>query len=186
MFVNCAAQIDLWDAKTERALSLVKSLLDDSVDTDGVSLTGLTFVLAARSSADLVEHQPKPGRVSRDYYLRDLMELRSRARVDPFTTTRHADGPAHWASWQAETARLAGQPSLKLWGAAAAEWDRLSRPHDAAYCRWRGAQVYRANGHGSAALRLLRSAAHQAREHVPLLAAITATREQAGWAPRFD
>ena len=86
------------------------------------------------------------------------MELRARAAVDPFTTTTRADGPAHGASWQAETARLAGQPSLELWATAAGEWDKLSRPHDAAYCRWRGAQVALATGQGTIALRLLRRA----------------------------
>ncbi len=83
------------------------------------------------------------------------------------------------ASWQAETARLAGQPSLELWATAAGEWDKLSRPHDAAYCRWRGAQVALATDQGTIALRLLRRAAREAREHVPLSTAIAETTEKA-------
>ena len=136
-------------------------------------------MLAARAAADVVEHDPQAGRI-RGEYLRDLMELRSRAPGDPFTTTSPADGPALRASWQAETARLAGQPSLELWATAAGEWDKLSRPHDAAYCRWRGAQIALATGQGTIALRLLRRAAREARKHVPLSAAIAETTEKAG------
>ena len=88
------------------------------------------------------------------------------------------------ASWQAETARLAGQPSLELWATAAGEWDKLSRPHDAAYCRWRGAQVALATDQGTIALRLLRRAAREGREHVPLSAAIAETTEKARRAPQ--
>jgi hypothetical protein len=111
--------------------------------------------------------------------VRDLTELKARAAVDPFSTPTPADVPALGSSWQAETARLAGQPSLELWATAAGEWDRLSRPHDAAYCRWRGAQEALATGQGTVALRLLRRAARDAREHVPLSAAIAQTTEKA-------
>ena len=175
--VNHAALVDLWDARPERALSLVMPFLEESVSTEGVSLVGPSFVLAARSAADVVEHEPQAGRVRADS-LRDVTELRARARVDPFTTTNRADGPAHLATWQAETARLAGQPSLEMWATAAGEWDTLGRPHDAAYCRWRGAQVALATGQGTVAMRLLRRAAREAREHVPLSAAIAETTDK--------
>ncbi len=181
-FVNYAALLELWDARPERAMSLVMPFLEDSVSTDGVSLVGPTFVLAARSAADVVEHEARAGRARGDS-LRDVMELRARARVDPFTTTNRADGPAHRATWQAETARLAGQPSLELWATAAGAWDKLSRPHDAAYCRWRGAQAALAIDQGTIALRLLRRAVREAREHVPLSAAIAETTEKARRAP---
>ena len=181
--VDYAARVDLWDAKPEQALSLVKPFLDDHVSTQAVSLTGLSFVLAARAAADLVEHEPRAGRV-RAGHLRDLMELHSRAHVDPFAATSRSDVPALGASWHAEIARLAGQPSLELWAAAAGEWDRLGRPHDAAYCRWRGAQVALSTGQGTIALRLLRRAASEAREHVPLSAAIAETTENARRTPQ--
>ena len=45
------------------------------------------------------------------------------------------------------------------WVAAAAAWDRLTRPYDAAYCRWRGAQVALATAQGTLAGRLLKRAA---------------------------
>ena len=112
------------------------------------------------------------------------MDLRARAGArHPFTTTTRADGPAQAASWQAETARLAGQPALELWATAAARGNSLSRPHDAAYCRWRGAQVALATGQGTIAVRLLRRAAREAREHVPLSTAIAETTERTRRAP---
>ena len=54
-------------------------------------------------------------------------------------------------------------------------WDRLHRPHDAAYYRWRGAQAAIANGQGTIAAKLLRRAARDAREHVPLASVIAET-----------
>ena len=57
----------------------------------------------------------------------------------------------------------------------ATQWDLIGRPHDAAYCRWRGAQVALRHGSGHVAARLLKKAATDAREHVPLSEAIAAT-----------
>jgi hypothetical protein len=71
-------------------------------------------------------------------------------------------------------ARLADRQSVDQWVTAAAEWDKLDRPHDAAYCRWRAAQVAFATGQATTAAALLRRAARQAREHVPLLEVIAA------------
>jgi len=64
---------------------------------------------------------------------------------------------------------------LELWAETARRWDRLGRLPDAAYCRWRGAQVALTAGQGTIALRLLRRAAREAREHVPLSLAIAET-----------
>jgi hypothetical protein len=58
---------------------------------------------------------------------------------------------------------------------AATAWGHLGRPHAAAYCRWRAAQVALREGRGVVAARLLRRAASDAREHVPLSRAIAET-----------
>ena len=172
--VNYLALVDLWNARPEQALGQVKPFLEDWVRTRAASLVGATFVLAARSAADVIESHPQPARVRADY-LQDLVELHALAVADPFTSTGRADGLAQRASWQAETARLAGRPSLQLWATAAAEWDKLDRPHDAAYCRWRAAQVALTTAQATTAVRLLRRAARQASEHVPLSALIAET-----------
>ena len=94
--VNYAALVDLWDGAPERALSLVKPFLDDCPSAPRrPHLLGPTFVLAARAAADIVEHDPQPGRVRGDY-LRDLMELHARAPVDPFTSDQPRRRPGSW------------------------------------------------------------------------------------------
>ena len=65
--------------------------------------------------------------------------------------------------------------TVDVWLEAAAGWDDLGRPHRAAYCRWRAAQVARATGQAGLAAKLLRRAARDAREHLPLMTWIRAT-----------
>ncbi len=183
--VEYVASIDLWGGEPERALALLHQFLDEVVGTGMDPLLGSTFLLAARAAGDIAERESLTG-ASSDAHVPDLLRLRGRASEDPRATTNQGEGPANGRSWQAETARLAGQPSLPLWAAAASEWDRINRPHDAAYCRWRGAQAALATGQGTTARRMLRQAARQAREHVPLSAAITQTARQARPTPHSD
>ena len=133
------------------------------------------LALAARAAADVADASRHSDATRRD--VRDqLHQLLEQAQIDPFARSGCFEArPAHGAAWAAETARLVGRPSLELWSEAARHWDRLGRPHDAAYSRWRGAQVALATGQGTVAARLLRRAARDAREHVPL-AAIAETR----------
>jgi hypothetical protein len=177
--VDYVASIDLWGGEPERALALLQPFLDEVVGTGVDSLLASTFLLAARAAADIAERDSRT-KARSDSYLPNLRRLLDRASEDPFTTSSGADGPAQHRAWHAETARLAGQRSLPLWSTAASEWDQVNRPHDAAYCRWRGAQAALATGHGTVALRVLRHAARQAREHAPLSVAITETKAQAG------
>ena len=128
---------------------------------------GAVLALAARAAADVADAAGASDATRRE--LRDqLHRLLEQAQVDPFARSGCFDArPAQGAAWAAETARLVGRPSLELWADGRRHWDRLGRPHDAAYCRWRGAQVALATGQGTVAARLLRRAARDAREHVP-------------------
>ena len=83
-----------------------------------------------------------------------------------------ADALATERSWQAELARLSGTATIESWITAATEWDKLTRPHDSAYCRWRAAQVALRDGQGTVAARILKRATSDARTHVPLSAEI--------------
>ena len=95
---------------------------------------------------------------------------------DPFAASDvYAVRAALRVCWAAELARLAGAASLEHWAAATAEWEKIDRPHDSAYCRWRGAQAALAAGQASTATKLLRRAERDAREHVPQFEAIRAT-----------
>ena len=98
--------------------------------------------------------------------------MRAHAVRDPL-----ANDPGHAATWLAELERIAGPAKVEHWAKAATEWDRLSHPHDAAYCRWRAAQLALATSQGSVAARLLRRAATDAGEHVPLRQMVAATAQ---------
>ena len=94
---------------------------------------------------------------------------------DPFAAPAVRADLATAPQWAAELARVRGEDTVDGWLAAVGSWDHVARPHDAAYCRWRAAQVALREGQGTVAARLLKKAALDAREHVPLSQAIAAT-----------
>lgn len=180
-FVKVATQVDLWSGHAKTAYDRLLGILDETLDTDDAEWMGVSFVLAARAAADHAEAGPAADQptIRRDL-LEQLRALRRRARTDPLgVDTVPAQRFAYAATWNAELARLAGAQTIELWVAAAAEWDKVTRPHESAYCRWRGAQVANTTGHATLAGKLLRRAARDATEHVPLLEAIQATRSGA-------
>ena len=73
-------------------------------------------------------------------------------------------------TWQAEWRRLSGESNASLWEQAAAAWDAITHPHEADYARWRQAEALLTlpSGRASAAA-VLRTAADQATQHVPLV-----------------
>ena len=169
------AAVHLWCGRPRAGFErLVASLRDLISATDPLVHVAGLFVLAARAAADLADSGMVTA-ATRPELLGELEDLLARAATDPFAVHPYAARPALAATWAAETARLAGTPTVEHWVAAAREWDRLTRPHDAAYCRWRAAQVALSTGQGGTAHRLLRRAEVDAREHVPLLAAIRKT-----------
>jgi tetratricopeptide (TPR) repeat protein len=182
---ECAADpatVDLWSGRPAVALEHLGEVLGETVELDDpLPELGNLFVLAARAAADVAETDGVPSR-ERARLAGELDELLGRAARHPFVPhpTFRARA-ARAATWAAERARLLAEPSLDRWAAAAREWDRLTRPHDAAYCRWRAAQAALGAGQGTVARRLLARATRDAREHVPLMAAIEDTR--AGSAP---
>ena len=163
------ADIDLWTGGQESAFANVVALADEVAPTEAARSLGPHLTLAARAVAD--------GPASaRDARLHRLVTVREACVVDPFAIRQvPADGRAWTATWTAEISRLSSRPSVGLWVAAASEWDTLSRPHDSAYCRWRAAQVAASTGQAVMAAKLLRRAARDAAEHVPLLRAVRAT-----------
>ena len=179
-----AATVALWCGRPHSALDRLVAALQESMATEVSVESSGVLALAARAAADVADASAL-GAAGRRELLATLQELRGRAARDPFEPSRFfAARPAHAAAWAAESARLAGRQSVERWVDAARHWDRLGRPHDAAYCRWRGAQVALTGGRGTIAQRLLRRAATEAREHLPLSSAIAATAEQASRAAR--
>ena len=176
-----AAEIELWSGLPSQALDRLLSILHEAVSSDASAQTAEAFILAARAAADVAETEGAEERARSETPNR-LRRLLAQAGVDPFAPIpAFASRPALKAAWIAELARLTHQSTVHQWTDAAARWDRLHRPHDAAYCRWRGAQEAMANGQGTIAAKLLRRAARDAREHVPLASVIA---ETATYAPQ--
>ncbi len=171
-----APTADLWCARPQRAYHRLTVTLRDlgGVKDPGVDVAGL-LVLAARAAADLAATRPADVRLG-IALLRELDDLVASTAGDPFSQLNvNANRRALRATWDAEIGRLSGTPSLALWAVAAVAWDKLARPHDSAYCRWRGAQAALATGQSTTARKLLRRAERDAREHMPLLNSIRAT-----------
>lgn len=179
-FVPCTAAVRLWRHEPQAAFDLlvgdVERRLTERYPQPGRDVV----VLLARSAADLVSSHRSGGRSQRRHELVHRVDtLVEGLGTLPACLEAAMDvaTPAHDATYAAERARLADRETIDAWVAAAGEWDRVERPHEAAYCRWRAAQVAVASGQAAVADRLLRRAAQQAREHVPLQEAIAAVRE---------
>ena len=169
------ALVDLWDRRPQAAFDAVVSEL---VSADAADLTfwGSLYVLAARAAADLSQGQVIDGQRTR--LQQQLRELKAAAAIDPFGPgSPCGDRIAAGYTWHAEQTRINGKQDVESWVSAANEWDKIKRLHDAAYCRWRAAEVALATEQGILAAKLLRRAEHQARLHVPLSGAVQRT----GW-----
>ena len=161
------ALVEIWAGRASRAFARLVAIVEVAAPMDVSGDLGPILTLAARAASD----DPAPT----DRH-QQLMALHRSCAIDPFASGQGAaDLPAWAATWTAELAGLAGDETVELWVAPARTWDTLARPHDAAYCRWRGAQVALRDGQGTVAGRLLKRAAKDAREHVPLSQAIATT-----------
>ena len=176
-FWESVATVYVWNTAPGDALAQLLPALHAVVDSELAGLTRPAMLVAARAAADLASADPS----SAQQHLDELTTLHSRLPGD--TSSHESYGqrlpPAYDraldAHWRAELGRVAGTEVVEHWIAAAAAWDKLARPHDAAYCRWRAAQAAFRDGQGTVAARLLNRAATDAREHVPLSEAIAAT-----------
>jgi hypothetical protein len=166
------AWLDLWQGRPQAALQTIVPTLEEPKATKTPGLTGSLLVTAARAAGDASVASSARHREQLARWLRDSHD---HAVYRPFETGALPVDLAAGPTWIAELARLAGTAETGHWAAAAQAWDRVTRPFDAAYCRWRGGQVALAAGEGTVAARLLRRAARDAHEHIPLAAAIAAT-----------
>jgi tetratricopeptide (TPR) repeat protein len=163
----------LWCGRPDEAFTVLAVALEGALPTDAATVCAAPLMLAARAAADLADHHADDHRTVR---ADELLRQRTLARQDPFTERPgYAAAAAEEAGWHAERARLTRSARVEHWVDVAHRWDLLRRPHDAAYCRWRGAQVAVAHGQGTLARRLLRRAAADALEHVPLSRSIDET-----------
>jgi len=167
----------LWQDEPEQAWTVLRDPLEAFVDSPGIADHWHAYVVLARAAADVraaARARPQGDGTVPDP-LEDLEDLRRRARIDPLASHRSSAGVAAGLTWEAEVARARGEDTVDQWSRTAVAWGHLGRPHAAAYCRWRGAQVALREGRGAVAERLLRRASADAREHVPLSRVIAET-----------
>ncbi|GCD89926.1 AAA family ATPase [Nocardioides sp. LS1] len=178
-FVPWAADVELWCGRPRQALDQLLADLEWRATASVPAPGSDTFMLMARAAADIVALTGPTARRRQRAELVDRLH-RARAAADALPLDHYCNRDvatsAVDATYAAELARLTGEQTVELWVAAASAWDGIHRPHEAAYARWRAAQVALAGGQASTAATLLRKAGRQAREHVPLLSAIAATR----------
>lgn len=166
------ADCECWRGRPDDWWQRAEQYFDPPRTTSWSPYTGALLRLTARAAADLA--------AARDADPRDLVaKLRGMQQVvapDPFSATAPVRvAAATHAAWRAELARVAASDTSDGWARAAALWDEVRRTHDAGYCRWRAGQCALREGQTAVASRLLKRAATDAREHVPLSAAIDET-----------
>ena len=166
-----AADIDIWGGTVHVTLPRLLRDLEKVVNSSPVRMVAPALLSAARGVAEeaLLGHPARTAAVSS---VRDMVS-RTSLRLRPLDKGA-VHLRAHIVTAQAELARAVCEDRVTVWADAATLWDALGRPHDAAYCRWRGAQVALRDRQGMLAARMLKRAATDAREHVPLSKAITA------------
>ena len=164
-----AAHVDLAAGRADHALTRLDTVLANDHSPSRALFAAPALALALRAAADLVEQgrHPDPLVVAR---LQSLVPV----------TLRDAElARALELARRAELARLEHRAGIDAWSRAARAWDEVGRPHDAAYCRWRAAQVALREGQGTVAARLLKQANRDARDHIPLSQAIAETAAHA-------
>jgi hypothetical protein len=174
------ARLEVWRGQPARACARLGAALAVVLGSELAVRCGTHLLLLARATADRATSEGH-GLGTRSGAAADLRNLSRQAPIDPFGAQLTPEArTALGSTWKAELARITGVDTTETWSAAASAWDPMVRPHDAAYCRWRAAQVALEIGQGTLAARLLRRADRDAREHVPLTNAIART---AAYAP---
>lgn len=172
------AEVELWAGRVDAALQILDEALEVTLPTQAL-MTAALVSWCARAHAERLDREHASAS-DRRRLVHQLRAAVASARTDPFAVADcDVSVPACRQSWLAELSRIDGTESVAGWASAAAEWDRIRRPHDAAYCRWRAAEVALRDGEGTTAHRLLTRAATDAHTHVPLAQAIAATARRA-------
>jgi len=171
-------EFDIWRGQPATSLEWAVGVLEHNVTHGQDVLSGDLFALVMRACADIAE----AARAASDERLRaralagaqHLVDLVATAPESPFAERKvMVNNRAYGRSWQAELTRVPGESDAVAWAQAVAAWDNLGRPFRAAYARWRRAEAILAQrGSRAEASQLLRAAAQQSSEHVPLNAAI--------------
>jgi DNA-binding CsgD family transcriptional regulator len=171
-------ELAVWRTDPDEALAAALTTLADVADTHVNPWAAGLYTMTLRAYADRAELARAAGNAQRLRAVRAaaarLDDIRTQARIDPFAPQLlPVTCAAHGRSWRAEWSRVRGESDAAGWEQAAGAWDELGRPHRAAYARWRQAEALLALPYGrGAATPVLREAAVQAEQHVPLSNAV--------------
>ena len=163
----------LWRGRPVEAWECARAVLDRWASAASHVHAGTMPALAARAASDAAVAGGRSDTMTELTSLMDALEGLIQVSDDPL-------GAAVAATYDAEVARGLGHQTTAMWLDAGARFDRLRRPHPAAYCRWRGAQVALSTGRGTVASGLIDTALRDARQHLPLTTAILTTRQRGG------
>lgn len=177
-----AAEIEIWAGRASDMCTRLTDVVASALDGEQAAAVAPLLVALARAHADAADETAAPaGR--RRAESTSLRAMLAGASIDPFGPgVPDVAAAANALRWEAELCRLEDRATVDGWARAASPWDRLGRPHESAYCRWRGAQVALRAGRGTLAVRLAGRARSDARQHVPLADAAAATLDHVGTA----
>jgi DNA-binding CsgD family transcriptional regulator len=163
------AELALWEGRHDEAGATVAEGLDWCAERDPKGtlpdLSSPWYSLALRLEAERAE------RAAARQAPEEVAEAQRRAipilaAVDRLATARAPQAryppvAAHVQAAQAERSRLEGRSDPGRWRAAAAAWERLEHPYDAAYARFREAEALLAAGGSRQQAETALRAAHQ-------------------------
>lgn len=177
-----AAEIELWAGRASDTCTRLADVVTRDLDGEQAAAAAPLLVPLARAHADAADE------AAASSSLRGSTSSSLRAQVAGASTDPFGPGVPDIATtanallWEAELCRLEDRVTVDVWARAASQWDLLGRPHESAYCRWRGSQVALRDGRATVATRLAVRARADARQHVPLADAVSATLERTGTA----
>ncbi|MBD3923024.1 AAA family ATPase [Nocardioides cavernae] len=177
-----AAEIELWAGRASDTCPRLADVLARDLAGEPAAAAAPLLVALARAHAEVMDETAASSSLRRSAST-SLRAQVAGASTDPFGPgVPDVATAANALLWEAELGRLEDRATVEVWVRAASQWDLLGRPHESAYCRWRAAQVALRDGRGAVATRLAVRARADARQHVPLADAATATIERAGTA----
>jgi DNA-binding CsgD family transcriptional regulator/tetratricopeptide (TPR) repeat protein len=153
--------------RRRRDLAAARTAVEEALDrielcTDDVMRIARVTAVGARIEADWAQRARD---LREPAQMRDAL-ARGRIHLQRLRAAAQAGGPvehAYLAQGKADLARARARDSAALWAQAAAAWDAVARPYQAAVMRWRQAEAHAGAGDRAAALEPAQAALATAR-----------------------
>jgi DNA-binding CsgD family transcriptional regulator/tetratricopeptide (TPR) repeat protein len=142
-----SAELALWEHRPDDARVATLEGLDAVADSAEHVFAGPLLRLALRAYADSSEYaraqRSKPHEQTAIEGAHRVQAIAANLERNPLEPSRSPlpESPALQAQALAELARCEGRHEPNLWENASAQWERLARPYENAYARWRCAEA---------------------------------------------